>query len=118
MNGDPVHTRKFSGKGRPFGTHQPHGNEGGLEEINRRQAAEIANETFVKALREARQEDLRTALLIECEIHRVPNSEELTAYEKAMARVAAGASISIVVPFNRRADPSMTLGGVGSSWMA
>lgn len=44
--------------------------------------------------------------------------ESLTPFEKQLMKVMAGASISTVVQFNRRAEPAMTMGGVGSSWMA
>lgn len=114
---DAIHARKYTGN-RPKGTGQVIGCEGVLEEHNRRVNAAIRNDIFVEALRKARQEELRIALLIECEIHKVPNSEELTAYERAMERVKAGASISEVIPFKLRGDPPMTLAGVGSSWMA
>ena len=88
-------------KGRPFDTHQPYGNAGGLEEVNRRAIAEAADERFLTALQRARQEELRTALLIEVEIHKVPNREELTAFERAMERVKQGAPISNVIPMPR-----------------
>ncbi len=114
---DSCHTRKYTGE-RPKGTGKPLGCEGALQEANWRTAAEISNDAFVKALHKARQEDLRTALLVTCELHKPPTAEELTAFERAMARVAAGAGISEVVPFKRRADPDYSLTGFSSRWMA
>lgn len=110
MGRPAFHRRKDTGE-RPKGTGQYVGCEGALEEQNRRTAAAIANDRFVAALQRARQEELRTALLIECEIHKVPNSEELTAFERAMERVKAGARIVEIRPI-RRPDPPFTLGGV------
>ncbi len=107
-------------KGRPFGTPQPCGNEGGLEEYNRRQAYAADNERFVAALQRARQEELRTALLIEAEMHRVPNKAELdvlTDYERALERVKQGAQIVEIRPFSKRGH-EVTLAGNSSSWMA
>ena len=105
-------------KGRPFGTHQPYGNEGGLQKKIKLTTIELANESFVKALTEEAERSYRTALLVTCELHKPPTAEELTAFERALERVKAGASISEVVPFKRRADPDYSLTGGASRWMA
>lgn len=44
--------------------------------------------------------------------------ESLTPFEKQLAKVKAGASISEVIPFKRRADPDYSLTGGASRWMA
>lgn len=103
--------------GRPHGTFQPYGNEGGLEETNRRTLAEIANDRFVRALTEEAERNYRTALLITCELHKPPTAGEMTAFERAMERVKAGADIVEIRPFNTRADPVGTLAGNSNWWV-
>ena len=103
---------------RPMGKGKLIGCEGAKEEHNRRTLAQIANDRFVKALTEEAERSYRTALLVTCELHKPPTAEELTAFERALERVKAGASISEVIPFKRRADRVGTLAGVGSRWMA
>lgn len=106
---DAIHAHKFrhsSGFHRG-GNPKPGGCEGVTAERDYRTATEAANARFVTALGLAGRE-----------IEPVVPFDGLTAFERALGRVKAGASISDVIPFKRRADPPMTLGGVGSNWMA
>lgn len=113
---DAIHAHKFTGN-RPKGTGKLIGCEGAMAEQNYRAATTADDERFVAALQKARQEELRTALLVTCELHKPPTGEEITAFERAMALVKAGASISEVIPFKRRGDPQGTLAGNSMAWV-
>jgi hypothetical protein len=84
----------------------------------------MANDRFVMALYHARMAEVDLAAKIERELNGGISTEQLadvveaeyvTPFEKAMARVRAGASIIEVVPISRRAEPSYTLGGVSEA---
>lgn len=73
-------------------------------QVVQRAVIKCGNDAFVQALRDAGGH--------------VDRPVELSSFEQKLARVAAGASITELRPFNRRATPEMTLAGVGSRWMA
>ncbi len=89
-----------------------------LEEHNRRFANARSDELFLAA---QRRYELSLAATIETELcgglppeihaERVIKEVGLTAFERAMERVKAGAGIVEIRPISR-ADPTMTLGGV------
>lgn len=83
------------------------GIDGVLELQNRLAYAEADNARFVAALNRVRREDVSQ-----------PAQEGPSSFERQLARVKAGASITEVRPFNRRADPEFSLIGGSSRWMA
>ncbi len=112
-------------KGRPFGTPQPCGNEGGLEEHNRRTLAQMANEQFVMALYHARMAEVDLANKIERELNGGISNEDradlieaeyVSPHDRAMQRIRDGAQIVEIIPFSKRGH-EMTLAGNSSSWM-
>ena len=83
------------------------GIDGVLELQNRLAYAEADNARFVAALNRVRREDVSQ-----------PAQEGPSSFERQLARVKAGASITEVRPFNRRADPAYSLTGCAAGMVA